>query len=231
MRGLAEPSSPHPLLQNPPVQIPQPSQGLVLGSGSEFISGSTLCSRIFSQLGKPCQKCSSRLLGFQGNVIGEQAKVELLELGFGFVAGAGFSPFLQIPGCKLNKLLSLSFLKESLGSWPRARQTRRTCVTCLQSMTPCSQCPLSSTCSASSCPAHRDRALGCSGLAAAHSLLSFSCSPSPASGLHFGNSMYLDFFCYAPSASGASAKDFFSSGGMRCSSEPRRGALAARGKG
>lgn len=59
----------------------------MLGSGSEFISGSTLCSRIFSQLGKPCQKCSSRLLGFQGNVIGERAKVELLELGFGFVAG------------------------------------------------------------------------------------------------------------------------------------------------
>lgn len=200
----------------------------MLGSGSEFVSGSTLCSRIFSQLGKPCQKRSSRLLGFQGNVIGERAKVELLERGFGFVAGAGFSLFLQIPGCKLNK--PLSFLKESLGSWPKARQTRRTSVTCSQSTTPYSQCPLSSTCSASSCPAHRDRTPGRSGPAAAHTLLSFSCSPSPASGLHFGNSTYLDFFVMHHPHQESQLKTF-SSGGMRRSSEPLCGALAAQGKG
>lgn len=141
---------------------------------------------------------------------------------------AGFSLFLQIPGCKLNK--PLFFPKESLGSWPKARQTRRTSVTCLQSTTPCSQCPLSSTCSASSCPARRDTALGHSGPAAAHTLLSFSCSPSPASGLHFGNSTYFEFFCYAPPHQEPQLKTF-SSGGMRCSSKPLHGALAALGKG
>jgi len=65
-----------------------PSDSLALGSGSEFISGSTLRSRNFSQMGKPCQKHFSRLFCFQVNVIGEQAKVELLEPGFCFVARA-----------------------------------------------------------------------------------------------------------------------------------------------
>lgn len=131
---------------------------------------------------------------------------------------AGFSLFLQIPGCKLNK--PLFFLKESLGSWPRARQTRRTSVTCLQSTTPCSQCPLSSTCSASSCPAHRDRTLGHSGPAAAHTLLSFSCSPSPASGLHWQQHVFR-LFCYASSHQESQLKTFNS--GMSCSSKPLRG--------
>lgn len=117
---------------------------------------------------------------------------------------AGFSLFLQIPGCKLNK--PLFFLKESLGSWPKARQTRRTSVTCLQSTTPCSQCPLSSTCSASSCPARRDTTLGHSGPAAAHTLLSFSCSPSPASGLHWQQHVFR-LFLLCTVTSGVSAED------------------------
>lgn len=83
-----------------------PSDSLALGSGSEFISGSTLRSRNFSQLGKPCQKHFSRLFCFQVNVIGERAKVELLEPGFCFVAGPSLSIFLWIPGCKLHKALS-----------------------------------------------------------------------------------------------------------------------------
>lgn len=81
----------------------------MLGSGSEFISGSTLHSRNFSQLWKPCQKHFSQLFCFQVNVIGEQAKVELLEPEFCFVAGASLSVFLWIPRCKLSLLFQRIF--------------------------------------------------------------------------------------------------------------------------
>lgn len=85
----------------------RPSRGRAgAGLGEWGRSGSTLRSRNFSQLGKLCQKRFSRLFCFQANVIGERAKVELLEPGFCFAAGASLSVFLWVPGCKPHKALS-----------------------------------------------------------------------------------------------------------------------------
>lgn len=80
--GSATPLGSAPPEWDPPPKPPALTSGsLAAGSGSELISGFTLRSSNVSQLGKPCQKSFSRLFFFQANVIGERAKVELLEPG------------------------------------------------------------------------------------------------------------------------------------------------------